>query len=74
MPRSYESVDVCGFYSNDGKVLNIPAERYVYDDKDALLGHYEYIICKYETEQYTLTEKQITASKTPYHWLSFNVR
>ena len=47
LPRTYESIDVCGFYSDDGKILNIPAQRYVYEDKEAHKGHYEYVLCKY---------------------------
>ena len=70
LPRTYEAIDVCGFYSDDGKVLNIPAERYVYDDKDAELGHFEYILCRYETDNYSMIEKVKIADKTPYLWQS----
>jgi len=68
LPRGYESIDVCGFYSEDGNIINIPAERYVYDNKEQELGHYEYIICKYSSVDYTLVEKMDIPDKHPYLW------
>lgn len=68
LPRGYESIDVCGFYSDDGNIINIPAERYVYDDKEQELGHYEYIICKYSSVDYSLIEKIDIPKKDPYLW------
>ncbi len=70
LPRTYESIDVCGFYSDDGKILNIPAQRYVYDDKEARTGHYEFILCKYETDNYTLIEKESIENKNKFRWKS----
>lgn len=70
LPRGYDAIDVLGFYSDEGKILNIPAERYVYDDKETKLGHFEYILCKYETHNWTLIEKASIAHKTPYLWQS----
>ncbi len=68
LPRTYISIDVCGFYSDDGNILNIPAQRYVYDNKEAELGHYEFVICKYETKDYTLIEKEDITENRPYLW------
>ena len=68
LPRGYDSIDVCGFYSEDGNIINIPAERYVYDDKEQELGHYEYIICKYSSIDYTLVEKMDIPDKHQYLW------
>lgn len=68
LPRGYESIDVCGFYSDDGNIINIPAERYVYDDKEQELGHYEYIICKYSSVDYSLIEKIDIPKNDPYLW------
>lgn len=68
LPRGYEAIDVYGFYSEDGKMLNIPAERYVYDDKIAQNGHYEYVLCKYETAEYSLIEKIGVENKRKYRW------
>ena len=68
LPRAYESIDVCGFYSEDGKTLTIPAERYVWDQKELGLGHYEYVLCKYSTEDYTLIDKTVISHKSPYLW------
>ena len=70
LPRTYESIDVCGFYSDNGKTITIPAERYVYDNKEQRLGHYEYVLCKYSAEDYTLIEKIEIPHKRPYHWNS----
>ena len=71
LPRTYESIDVCGFYSDEGKVINIPAQRYVYEDKAKNFGHYEYVLCKYSTDNYDLIEKEPIPSKMPYHWGMF---
>ncbi len=68
LPRGYDSIDVCGFYSEDGTIINIPAERYVYDDKEKEFGHYEYIICKYSSVDYTLIAKMDIPDKHPYLW------
>jgi len=65
LPRAYVSVDVCGFYSDDGKVLNIPAERYIYKNKDADI---EYVLFTYETEHYTLTGKTAIENKNAFEW------
>lgn len=68
LPRGYDSIDVCGFYSEDGNTINIPAQRYVYDNKVQELGHYEYIICKYSSVDYTLIEKADIPDNRPYLW------
>lgn len=68
LPKTYESIDVNGFYSEDGRFLNIPAHRYVYDDKEKHSGHYEYIICKYETDNYTLIDKISIDDDREYDW------
>lgn len=57
LPKGYDSIDEYGFYSDDGNTINIPAQRYVYDDKERESGHYEYIICRYSSADYTLIEK-----------------
>ena len=72
LPRTYESIDVCGFYSDDGKFLNIPALRYIFDDKSQTRGHYEYIICKYETDNYSLVEKINITTLKPYKWVYYS--
>ncbi len=71
LPRGYYSSDVCGFYSDGGKIINIPAQRYVYEDKAKYLGHYEYVLCKYSTDNYDLIEKEPIPSKMAYHWGMF---
>ena len=68
LPKGYESIDVCGFYSEDGSTINIPAQRYVYDNKEQGLGHYEYIVCKYSSVDYTLIEKINIPSKRTFLW------
>ena len=68
LPKGYESIDVCGFYSEDGNMINIPAERYVYDNKEQGIGHYEYIICKYSSVDYTLIEKINIPNKRTFLW------
>ena len=68
LPKGYESIDVCGFYSEDGNTINIPAQRYVYDNKEQGIGHYEYIICKYSSVDYTLIEKINIPNKRTFLW------
>lgn len=68
LPKRYESLYVNGFYSEDGKFLNIPAERYVYDDKARDIGHCEFILFKYETDNYELVEKTKIDNYKKYHW------
>jgi hypothetical protein len=67
LPRTYESINVRGYYSDDGRILFIPAERYVYDDPDTYQGHYEYVLCQYETTHYTLVKKMGMPEKM-YLW------
>ena len=68
LPRTYEAIDVCGFYSDNGETITIPAERYVYEDKEKALGHYEYVLCKYASADYTLIEKIDIPDKNAYLW------
>jgi len=68
LPRTYESIDVCGFYSEQGKTINIPAERYVYDNKEQEIGHYEYVLFKYSSTDCTLIEKIDISDNYPYLW------
>lgn len=68
LPRTYESIDVCGFYSEEGKTINIPAERYVYDNIEQEIGHYEYVLFKYSSTDYTLIEKIDIPDNHSYLW------
>ena len=49
LKRGYESIDMCGRYSEDGKYLNIPVSKYVDEETG-----YDYRLCQYETENYNL--------------------
>ncbi len=68
LPRNYESVDMLGFYSEDGSTLTVPAERYIYDDREKEQGHYEYVLCRYSTENYSLTEIVRINNEEKYRW------
>ena len=68
LPRTYESIDVCGFYSDDGKTLTIPAQRYIYENKEEGLGHYEYVLFTYETKNHTLIGKTSVSSADSFRW------
>ena len=50
LPRRYEAIDVCGRYSEDGKILCVPAYKY---DKG-----YTYVLFRYETDTYTLVSME----------------
>lgn len=47
LPRSYESIDVYGSFSEDGKLLYVPVYKYV-DNQN------KYWLCEYETKNYSL--------------------
>ncbi len=68
LPKTYESIDVNGFYSDNGSILNIPVQRYVYDNKEEHKGHYEHILCQYETDNYTLIGKTNIEDHKKYRW------
>lgn len=60
LPKSYESLDVCGKYSEDGEILYVPV--YKFDDG------YKYYICQYETKNYTLLRMDSISSKEIECW------
>ena len=60
LPRSYESIDVYGNYSEDGTILYVPVYKYV-DNQ------YKYWLCEYETTSYSLTSmKEIEKDKVTF--------
>ena len=62
LPRSYESIDVYGSYSKDGKFLYVPVYKYIEEQ-------YKYWLCEYETNSYSLISmKEINKSEVP-KWL-----
>lgn len=73
LPRTYMSIDVYGFYSDDGKFLSIPAHRYIYEDEEAGIGHYEYILFIYETEHYSLINKTNIDNIDRFQWQDLHV-
>ena len=68
LPRAFESIDHLGFYSEDGKTINIPASKYVYTNKEKSEGYYEYVLFHYSTENYSLTGKTKLESHDDYEW------
>lgn len=67
LPKCYESIDMYGHYSEDGKFIYIPASRWVGNEKLSQ-GYYEYVVCKYETEHYTLVDKKVVDNWRKYRW------
>lgn len=63
LPRGYESIDVCGKYSKDGKVLCIPVSKYI-DEKE----RYGYWLCQYETENYTMLKMESISREEKDGW------
>ena len=60
LPRSYESIDVYGNYSEDGTLLYVPIYKYV-DNQ------YKYWLCEYETTSYSLLSmKEIEKDKVTF--------
>jgi hypothetical protein len=62
LPRSYESIDVYGTFSEDGESLYVPVHKW---DGNG----YEYYLCQYETKTYSLVSmEKISHSKVP-RWI-----
>ena len=60
LPRSYESLDVYGNFSENGELLYIPVYKYV-DNQ------YKYWLCEYETKNYSLVSmKEIKQSEVTF--------
>lgn len=68
LPKCYDSIDMYGHYSEDGKYIYIPASRWVSDLDHLEFGYYEYVVCKYETERYTLDDKVVVDDWTKHRW------
>ena len=65
LPRNYESIDVCGKYSEDGKILYIPVYRFIENEG------YIHKICQYETDTYSLISMDSISKEEYYsgwHW------
>ena len=61
LPRRYEAIDVCGRYSEDGKILYVPA--YKYDNG------YTYVLFRYETDAYSLVSmEQMSDAEWDKEW------
>lgn len=67
LPKCYESIDMYGHYSEDGQYIFIPASRWVGNEYLGQ-GYYEHVVCKYETENYTLIDKKVVANWRDYRW------
>ncbi|MBP3479258.1 MAG: hypothetical protein J6K03_07230 [Oscillospiraceae bacterium] len=67
LPKHYESIDMYGHYADDGKFIYIPAHRWI-KNMDLGQGYYEYVVCKYETENYNLVDKKIVDNWRDYRW------
>ncbi len=63
LPRSFESIDLCGEFSNDGNFLFVPVMKYV-------VCKYKYYLCKYETGNYTLVSMEEIQDEEVNRWPS----
>ena len=52
LPRGFVASDVYCTYSDDGRKLFVPIQKY-----DNSAGKYRFFLCEYETEGYTLTSR-----------------
>ncbi len=60
LPRSYESIDVYGSYSQDGERLYVPVYKYV--------DGYKYWLCEYETKTYSLLSMKVIDKEDVPFW------
>ena len=62
LPRTYMATDVYCTYSDDGKTLTVPVNKYDYDKRQ-----YIHCRCEYETKDYTLlSQTEITREEVDY--------
>ena len=64
LPKKYNSIDVCGEYSDNGKLLYIPSYCWTGNT-------YDWKICIYETENYSLIGMESVSKDeifTRWHW------
>jgi len=61
LPRTYESIDIYGEYSEDGALLYVPVYKY-------LNGEFYYWMCEYETESYSLVSMRPLVKEEIPHW------
>ena len=68
LPRGYVCIDMYGHYTEDGKEICIPAQKW--SGNEAISeGHYEYIMCRYDAKQLHLVEKVALEDPAPYRWI-----
>ncbi len=68
LPRGYACIDMYGRYTEDGKEICIPAQKWIGNEAISK-GHYEYVMCRYDAKQLTLIEKVVLDDPTPYRWI-----
>lgn len=69
LPRGYESIDMYGYYTEDGGQICIPAHKWIKNETIAISkGCYEYVIFRYDAKALTLIEKVIIEDSKPYRW------
>lgn len=61
LPRTYESIDIYGEYSEDGTLLFVPVYKY-------LNGEFQYWMCEYETKSYSLVNMRLLQEEEIPHW------
>lgn len=66
LSTGYEAIDVCGEYTDDGRLLRVPVEKYT-DGKTI------YMLCEYETSSYFLvnTLPLWQSERLMWHWDHF---
>lgn len=67
LPRGYECIDMQGHYSEDGRSIEIPTLKWVGDAANGD-GHYEYILCRYDAQNFSLIEKSVIEDPASYQW------
>lgn len=63
LPRGFWVMDGYCTYSDDGKILTVPINKYDYDNRK-----YVYLRCEYETEGYTLISKTEISRQEADDW------
>ena len=68
LPRGYECIDMYGRYTEAGKEICIPAQKWTCNKHGP--DTCEYIMCCYDAQQLTLLEKIVLEDPSPYRWIT----
>ena len=67
LPRGYECIDMCGYYTADGAQICIPVEKWIGNGATGE-GYYEFILCRYDAQMLSLIDMVNIEDPEQYWW------